>query len=248
MSRPGTSPCCAASTPVRQGWQGACTWSSKAVTVGQRQRCGFACVASSRRDHKLDVHFLQLYPIVNWQAAMPSLLRGLRTIAEETPTAKADTPPLREVRLALGRSHPAYEVVSEKLAPIYEEPYAWYVRVTNVRDFVRHIGPMLERRLVASILPGYSGELIVDFYRGGLRLEFDQGRLAAAEPWRPPAYGDHAHAGCPADVLQQLLFGYRSLAELRAIYPDVWAGEEAARLIDILFPKQPSTVWMHGYI
>ena len=96
--------------------------------------CGFACVASSRRDHKLDVHFLQLYPTVNWRAAMPSLLRGLRTIAEETPTAKADTPPLREVKLALGRSHPAYEVVSEKLAPVYEEPYAWYVRVTNVAD------------------------------------------------------------------------------------------------------------------
>ena len=48
-------------------------------------------------------------------------------------------------------------------------------------------------------------------------------------------------------VFQQLLFGYRSLAELRAIYPDVWAGEEAALLIDILFPKQPSTVWMFGY-
>ena len=209
--------------------------------------CGFACVASRRRDQKLDVHFLQLYPFVNWQAAMPSLLRSLRTVAEEMPTAKTDTPPVRELKLALGRTHPAYEVVSEKLAPIYEDPYAWYIRVTNVEHFVRHIGPLLERRLVSSILPGHSGELIIDFYRGGLRLEFDQGRLAAAEPWRTPAYGYHAHAGCPAAVFPQLLFGYRSLAELRAIYPDVWALEEAARLIDILLPKQPSSVWMHGY-
>jgi GNAT superfamily N-acetyltransferase len=209
--------------------------------------CGFACVASSRRDHKLDVHFLALYPHVNWQAAMPSLLRGLHAVARQTPTAKADTPPLREVTLALGRLHPAYKVLSEKLAPRYEEPYAWYVRVENIWNFVRHIALVLERRLAASILPGYSGELIVDCYRGGLRLHFDQGRLAAAEPWRPPDYGDHAHAGCPAVVFQQLLFGYRSLAELRAIYPDVWAGEDAALLIDILFPKQPSAVWMLGY-
>ncbi len=214
---------------------------------GRGSVCGFACVASSRRDHKLDVHFLQLDPNVNWGAAMPSLLRGLRTIAEATPTAKADTPPVREVKLALGRAHPAYTVLSEKLAPIYEEPYAWYVRVENVRDFVRHLAPVLDRRLAASILPGHSGELIIDFYRGGLRLAFDQGRLAAAEPWRAPAYGDHAHAGCPASVFQQLLFGYRSLADLRAIYPDVWAEEVAALLIDILFPKQHSTVWMLGY-
>ncbi|MFN8466927.1 MAG: GNAT family N-acetyltransferase [Caldilineaceae bacterium] len=208
---------------------------------------GFACVASRRRDQKLDVHFLQLYPFVNWRAAMPSLLRSLHTAAEETPAAKGDTAPVRALKLALGRAHPAYEVVSEKLAPVYEDPYAWYIRVTNAADFVRHIRPLLERRLASSILTGHSGELIVDFYRGGLRLEFDSGHLAAAKPWRPPDYGYHAHAGCPADVLQQLMFGYRSLAELRAIYPDVWAGEEAALLIDILFPKQPSTVWMHGY-
>ena len=209
--------------------------------------CGFVVVASRRRAHKLDVHFLQLYPDVNWRAVMPSLLRSLRVIAQQTPTTRKNTPALREITLALGRMHPAYEVVSERLAPVYEEPYAWYVRVTNIVDFVQHIKPVLEKRLASSILPGHSGELIIDFYRGGLRLQFNQGRLAAAEPWRPPDYGDHAHAGCPTDVFHQLLFGYRSLADLRAIYPDVWAAEEAALLIDILFPKQPSTVWMLGY-
>jgi hypothetical protein len=209
--------------------------------------CGFTSVASSRRDHKLDVHFLELYPNVNWQAAMPSLLRGLHKLARQTPTAKADTPPLSELALIFGRTHPAYDVLGEKLAPFYEEPYAWYVRVEDVPGFVRHAAPILEERLVASILWGHSGELIVDFYRGGLRLQFDQGRLAAAEPWRWPGYGNDAQAGCPAPVFLQLLFGYRSLAELRAIYPDVWAEEEAALLINVLFPRQQSTVRMFGY-
>ena len=67
----------------------------------------------------------------------------------------------------------------------------------------------------------------------------------AAEPWRAPDYGDDPPAGCPPLVFLQLLFGYRSLAELRAIFPDVYAEPEAALLIDILFPKQPSSVsWM----
>jgi hypothetical protein len=48
-------------------------------------------------------------------------------------------------------------------------------------------------------------------------------------------------------VFIQLLLGYRSLAELRAIYPDVLANDETALLLDILFPKLPSDVWPMGY-
>lgn len=39
---------------------------------------------------------------------------------------------------------------------------------------------------------GYSGDLKVDFYRGGLRLQFAQGRLTLAESWQAPAYGNDA--------------------------------------------------------
>jgi hypothetical protein len=38
----------------------------------------------------------------------------------------------------------------------------------------------------------------------------------------------------------QLLFGYRSLDELRRIYPDVWAEGEATALLNALFPRRPS--------
>jgi hypothetical protein len=82
----------------------------------------------------------------------------------------------------------------------------------------------------------------IDFYRGGLRLVLSEGRLTEVAPWRAPAYGEEADAGCPALVFLQLLFSYRSLAELRAFFPDVWANEGAARLIDVLFPKLPSQV------
>ena len=35
---------------------------------------------------------------------------------------------------------------------------------------------------------------------------------------------------------------YRSLDELRAFYPDVWASQTSKLLIDTLFPKVPSNV------
>jgi hypothetical protein len=207
--------------------------------------CGYIWLATKRWGSALRVFALQLYPHVNWQQAMPSLLRACRAHGEQTPGIRAESKPFSEISFGLGRSHPAYSVLGEKLAPRGEPPYAWYVRVADVPGFVRHIAPVLEDRLAASIATGHTGELAIDLYRGGLRLQFEQGKLAAAEPWRQPDYGDDPPAGCPPLVFLQLLLGYRSLAELRATFPDVYAEPEAALLLDILFPKQMSMMaWM----
>ncbi len=80
----------------------------------------------------------------------------------------------------------------------------------------------------------------IDFYRDGLRLQFAEGKLVVAEPWQAPVYGNDASAGFPPLVFVQLLFGYRSLDELRAFLPDAWASPEAAVLLNVLFPKQRS--------
>ena len=67
-----------------------------------------------------------------------------------------------------------------------------------------------------------------DFYRGGLRLAFADGKLTAAEDWQRPLWGP-AKMGCPPLVFLRLLFSYRSLHELRSIQPDVWVeGSDAA--------------------
>jgi hypothetical protein len=57
------------------------------------------------------------------------------------------------------------------------------------------------------------------------------------EAWRAPAFEDPAEAGFPPLVFYQLLLGYRSLEELRLIFPDVWANENVRLLIDTLFLK-----------
>jgi hypothetical protein len=221
------------------------------------QICGCISVAPVRNGPTLHIGGLLTYSHVNLQVVMPNLLHALVALAGELPyVSPASTNSLdplysdervSELVFYLGRSHPAYEVWGDRLAAPYDSPYAWYVRVTDVPRFVRHIAPVLEQRLADSSLIRHSGETKIDFYRGGLRLRFEQGKLAAAEPWCGAAYGDEAQAGFPPLVFLQLLFGHRSLAELQYSYPDVWATDEAAFLINTLFPKQASWVWSVGY-
>ena len=90
-----------------------------------------------------------------------------------------------------------------------------------------------------SIIAGYSGVTTINFYRGGLQLTFADGKLTEAAEWHRPAW-TNADAGIPALVFLQLLFGYRSLSELREIYPDVTANDTASVLLDALFPQQHS--------
>ena len=172
--------------------------------------------------------------------AVPSILRNLKQIAETTPPWRDEGKSATSLTLMLGDAHQVYGVLSEEWVTRAEKPYAWYVRVPDVPAFIRHIAPVLEQRLAHSLAAGYSGECKLDFYRSGLKLVFEQGKLTTAEPWRRPAWGDRGQAGFPPLVFLQLLFGRRSLDELRHAFPDVWAEEEQAVLLNALFPKRHS--------
>jgi hypothetical protein len=167
--------------------------------------------------------------------ALP-VLRALQAeaVAAEGPGWHAD-----RYYLCMGRTDPLYDAIPEVLTP-GPRPYAWYVRVADVPGFLRHIAPALEARLAASALAGYTGELKISDYQRGFRMAFERGTLTAAEPYQPPQRIEGA--AFPPLVFLQLLFGYRSLAELRAAFPDCMARDEAAVLLDVLFPRQDSNV------
>ena len=136
----------------------------------------------------------------------------------------------------LGAEHPVYQVFDKRL-PHTVEPYAWYVRVPDLPGFLRHVAPVLEQRLESSPLVGHSGELKISFYRSGLRLAFEGGRLVDVEPWQPTPEQE-GDAGFPDLTFLQLLFGYRSMEELDHAFADCWAsGDKARPLFDALFPK-----------
>jgi hypothetical protein len=171
------------------------------------------------------------------------VLRALKaqgeTLAAE---ANSENSALAAIRLSLGLEHPAYDILDAKLGPL-RGPYAWYVRVPDIPGFVRHIAPVLEKRLARSVMSGFSGELNITFYRGGLRLVFGAGKLTGATDWSAPETNvNWDGAGFPPLVFLQLLFGHRSLKELRSAFPDCWADEEANLLLNALFPKKVSWV------
>jgi hypothetical protein len=127
---------------------------------------------------------------LSWAAVTPSVIRYLEAayadLSIEPPgsTQPAEKKPLGAFGFMLGEQHPAYQVMVNRL-PHLHPPYAWYIRLPDLPGFLCHIAPVLEQRLAASPLVGYSGELKVTFYRSGLRLVFEQGRLALCKAWQP---------------------------------------------------------------
>ncbi len=203
---------------------------------------GYAMVAAKRWGADLPVYSVEFIPDVSLAAAAPALLRALLRYGEQLPLVATSPQPLREISLYLGRAHPLNAVLAPALAPVAEPPYAWYLRVTDLPAFLRLIAPALERRLAASPAAGYSGTLTLNFYRDGLRMMFDAGRIIAIEPWRASDYQNAVDAGMPALLFLQLVFGYRSLADLRHAFPDVGADGMGELLLNALFPARPSWV------
>ena len=121
---------------------------------------------------------------------------------------------------------------------------------------LRRLTPVLERRLAESPFVGHTGELRLSFYRSGLRLVLAGGRIKSVEAWTPPRTATGLDFGLPSlDARRpsasfpdltflQLLFGYRSLDELEAAFPDcLLRGQEPRALLHALFPTAPSKVW-----
>jgi len=191
-------------------------------------------------DGLLPMPVCELKAGASWLAVAPGLLRYLKA-AGEGYAAQAGQP-FAGVYAALGPGHPLLAAVRTGL-PKVARPYAWYLRVPDLPAFLRRIAAVLEARLAHSIAAGHSGELKLSFYRHGVRLLFDAGRLTSVEAWQPRPE-DAGAAAFPGLTFLQLLFGYRTLDELQAAFSDCWVeGDEARVLLEVLFPKQPSAVW-----
>lgn len=182
----------------------------------------------------------ELKPGVSWLDVTPSVVRYLWQRGQEF--AKRDNRTCMAFCFLLGLDHPVYQALGNAL-PVVTEPYAWYIRVPDLPAFIRHIAPALEKRLADSIAVGYSGELKISFYRDGLRLLFEKGKLKEVESWKPKS-GDDGSAAFPGLTFTQMLFGYRSFEELHHAFADCfWEDNEARVVLNILFPKRLSDVF-----
>ena len=205
---------------------------------------GFFAHAPRLWDGRLSVASCEIKPGVSWWAVTPSVVRYVWALGEQW-AAQDPKQEMESFGFWLGAEHPVYQVFDSRL-PHTAGPYAWYVRVPDLAGFLRHVAPVLERRLENSPMVGYDGDLKISFYRSGLRLVFADGRLVGVDPWQPTpeGEGDDGDAGFPDLTFLQLLFGYRSMEELDYAFADCWAsGAKGRPLLDALFPKCHSNIW-----
>jgi predicted N-acetyltransferase YhbS len=188
----------------------------------------------------INVNWYELKPGVSWLAVTPSVVRYLWTKGQEY--AARDSKPRTSFGFVLGAQHPVYEALGKDL-PSEHTPYAWYIRIPDLPGFLNHIKPALERRIADSIAVGHSREIKISFYRDGLRLVLEKGKLTSIESWKPSP-DDEGAAAFPDLTFLQILCGYRSYEELHRSFPDCWCeGEDVRALINILFPKKLSDVF-----
>lgn len=207
------------------------------------ERVGFLTHAATTYSGMLAATQYELSEGVSWLAVTPSVIRYLWATGQAC--AQREGTSLVSFGFWLGAEHPVYQAAPSSL-PRVTPPYAFYVRVPDLVGFVRRIAPVLEARLARSIAVGQSADLRLNLYRQGLRLSLERGNLVSVESWAPSA-GWMGNAAFPDLTFLLLLFGYRSLDDIKAAYPDAWLDNDETRvLLTTLFPKQPSNVWALG--
>ena len=186
----------------------------------------------------------ELLPQFDWDKVAPDVLRVL---AREAPAyASYDNKPLTKLYWFLEEQHPFFQVMKESTAPLFDA-YAWYVRVPDLRAFLKHIAPVLEKRLAASAFALYTGALRLHFYPHGVEMIFENGKVSEVHAWHATTndFGQSGfgNAAFPDLTFLKLLFGYRNRAELQFIFPDVLTdGDKTNALLDVLFPKRATNI------
>jgi hypothetical protein len=118
---------------------------------------------------------------ISWLDVTPSVIRYLWNTGKEY--GKRDSGECTSFGFMGGAHHPVYQALGRDL-PTVHEPYAYQMRVPDLVGFLNHIKPALEQRLAESIAVGHSREIKVSFYRDGLRIVIEKGKLSI-EKWMP---------------------------------------------------------------
>ena len=201
---------------------------------------GFIAIPPVKWGNLSPVDWYELTPDMAWAEVTPSVIRFLWQHGEEL--AKEQDQIQNMFGFWLGADHPVYHVMTT-LLPREREPYAYYVRVPDVAAFLKAIQPRMEANLAASPFVNHTGKLKLSFYKNGVLLDFEKGKLKSIEPLTFDEL-EKSDARFPAHTFLHLLFGHRTIEELSHIYVDLPTKDlETRGLIGALFPKRVSQVW-----
>jgi hypothetical protein len=177
---------------------------------------------------------------ISYLEVTPSLFRYLENIGLQYAQEK-DEIEFRGYYLEFGAEHPVYDAFPERM-PRINPPYAWYIRVPDLVDFLTHIRPVLENRLAQSLAVGFTGSFKLNFYRSGVKMKFESGKITAVEKYLPENHMD-GDVLFPDMKFLHVLLGYKSFEELKDSVPDCGTRNDHGRaLVKVLFPKRNSHV------
>lgn len=129
---------------------------------------------------------------------------------------------------------------------VADRSYSWYLRVPDHVAFIKRIASVLERRLEGSGAQGYTGHLCISFHNFGyLTIKFEQGKITDVHDREVPECA-RANAQFPFNTWLNIVFGFHSHDDLHNVLPDARISRDAAVLLDILFPKKPSSIYAIG--
>ncbi len=197
-----------------------------------------AYVEYKRFFQTFSVREMRVIPGCSWRAVGLFLLRYFQREGDRL--SETLPKPVESVTFHLGDGHPLFEALPRELKQ-NRSGYAWYIRVPDLPGFIQHIKPVLEMRLAHSVMAGHTGTIRLNIYTSNMTLVFEEGKLKAVGTFTPKRLGG-GDAAFPDLTFLQLLFGYRSFAELDYAFADCYANDETAVLLPILFPKRYSDV------
>ncbi|KAG2185070.1 hypothetical protein INT43_000983 [Umbelopsis isabellina] len=184
-------------------------------------------------------------------SAMRNVIAFIKTQVDETRFAQ-----FTSIGWHMSESHPvARAIPSHMRIPAtmpYDEDFAYYVRVPELDAFIRHILPALNRRLKESSLhSSYTGSIRVSNYSPkvpGFELDIKNGEICQVSRFvkRDQRY-DPNLARFPSHTFLLVLFGRRSIDDLKYIFPDVDMSEDVQKILDVLFPKKISIIHHYMY-
>ena len=200
---------------------------------------GYLLIGKCCWQGEMDVRGWGLVAGIVWKDYLLPIMHALQSIipvlhkkpGEEVVTAAT---------LMLDTSHVIYPLLKSYLPHTAVDLYVWYIRVADLVPLLQKIAPVLDARLAQSAFAGYSGTKQITFFRGGIALTWQQGKLTNVSHWQRPVEFGVANACYPPGIMAQQIFGWRSLSELRTLGPDIYADNETSQLLEILFPKTPS--------
>ncbi|MFW9828687.1 MAG: GNAT family N-acetyltransferase [Candidatus Thorarchaeota archaeon] len=178
--------------------------------------------------NRVQIRELWLKSVHYW----PLFLRFIKNIA-------------RDLNLPLCISRPAQESPVPYLEQITEsrfpKPYAYYVKIPSIMNFLLLIKPLLEVRLANSEFKELSESITISCYVESYLLNFKCGKLIDIKELKYVPIGE-THIRIPPLIIYQLLLGYRTIDELEHIYPDVFVNAFFRALAQTLFPKVKASI------